>query len=98
MKPRITTAQLTVLEAARHGRVSMPAPPKDASNLYDLGTWRVGGPDGRSVTTTAVALIERGLAVPSEEPCEERRPLMVTAEGLALLGELAGRGPADGGA
>lgn len=86
MKTTITTAQLEVLNAAGRNEVSKPAP----GWAYDTGTWRIG--KGRSVTTTVEALIRRGLARESTELVDDRRPLVVTADGYKLLSAVSHHG------
>lgn len=82
---RLTAAQRKTLAIAALGEISTPA-----TGMYDLGTWRVAGPRGRAVTTVARTLIERGLARPSERVADNRRPLVVTADGYEAL-SAAGR-------
>ena len=86
-QPALTRVQLHTLIAISRGEVSMPG--RDIA--YDVGTWRLGGPDGRAVTATVDSLIRKGLACPTEV-VGDRRFAVATADGHAEISRAASRG------
>lgn len=84
----LTRPQWHTLLAISRGEVSMPGPGID----LDLGTWRLGGPNGRAVTATVNSLIDKGLARPSTVVEDDRRQAVATATGHEEISRRAGRG------
>lgn len=88
-KNTLTEPQLYVLRAIGRGEVSTPDPAVHGN--YDLGTWRIGGRDGRAVTVVAETLIRRGLARKSTEPLNGRILAVPTADGYEQLSKSGAR-------
>jgi hypothetical protein len=85
--PALSRVALHTLIAVSRGQVSMPGHHVDR----DLGTWRLGGPNGRAVTASVRALIHKGLARPSTEVVDGRRHAVATAEGHREISRAAHR-------
>jgi hypothetical protein len=84
----LSRVQLHTLIAISRGEVSMPGPGID----LDLGTWRVGGPNGRAVTATVNSLIDKGMARMSSNVEDDRRQAVATAAGVEEISKAAHRG------